>query len=47
MVCYQGLEGYVAPQLGVKKGSVKEVLSIPFQQTARYIKEYPEEKSYK
>ena len=31
MVCYQGLEGYVAPQLGVEKGSVKEVLSIPFQ----------------
>lgn len=46
MVCYQGLEGYVAPQLGVK-GSVKEVLSIPFQQTARYIKEYPEEVTLK
>ena len=43
IVCYQGLEGYVAPQLGVEKGSVKEMLSIPFQQTARYIKEYPEE----
>ena len=47
MVCYQGLEGYVAPQLGVEKGSVKEVLSIPFQQTARYIKEYPEEVTLK
>ena len=37
----------MAPQLGVEKGSVKEVLSIPFQQTARYIKEYPEEVTLK
>ncbi|MCD8363656.1 MAG: DUF6020 family protein [Lachnospiraceae bacterium] len=31
------------PSLGIQSGSVKEALSIPFQQTARYVKEYPEE----
>ena len=30
VVCYQGIEGCVAPKLGVEKGSVKEMLSIPF-----------------
>ena len=33
----------IATAVGVTPGSVKEVLSIPFQQTARYIQEYPEE----
>ena len=47
VVCYQGIEGCVAPKLGVEKGSVKEMLSIPFQQTARYIKEYPDEVTLK
>lgn len=29
------------PVLGVQPGSKREMLSIPFQQTARYVKEYP------
>lgn len=31
------------PWLGVQKGPAKEMLSIPFQQTARYMKYYPED----
>ena len=32
-----------ADMLGVADGSRKEMLSIPFQQTARYLKEYPDD----
>lgn len=32
-----------AALMGVEPGSKKEVLSVPFQQTARYLKEYPED----
>ncbi|MBE6146997.1 MAG: hypothetical protein E7168_01535 [Firmicutes bacterium] len=28
------------PKLGISEGSIREVLSIPFQQTARYVKEH-------
>lgn len=38
--CWSSL---VLPALGIPAGSVKEALSIPFQQTARYVKEYGEE----
>ena len=31
------------PSLGIEPGSVKEALSIPFQQTARYVNTYPDE----
>lgn len=31
------------PALGIEDASVKEALSIPFQQTARYVMTYPEE----
>lgn len=31
----------VIPMMGILPGSKGEILSIPFQQTARYIKEYP------
>ena len=31
------------PSLGISEGSIREVLSIPFQQTARYVKEHSEE----
>lgn len=31
------------PALGLKAGSEKEALSIPFQQTARYVNHFPEE----
>ena len=33
----------VLPYLEIPKGSVAEALSIPFQQTARYVREYPED----
>ncbi|MBR1413224.1 MAG: hypothetical protein IJ574_00955 [Bacilli bacterium] len=31
------------PHLKITDGSIREVLSIPFQQTARYVKTYPDE----
>ncbi len=31
------------PALGIKAGSVKEALSVPFQQTARYVNTFPDE----
>ena len=31
------------PVWGITPGSKGEMLSIPFQQTARYVKEYPED----
>lgn len=33
----------ILPANNVKEGSIREALSIPFQQTARYIREYPDE----
>ncbi len=33
----------VLPALNIPAGSVREALSVPFQQTARYLKEYPED----
>ena len=33
----------VLPLFNIQSGSVREVLSIPFQQTARYLKEYPDD----
>lgn len=33
----------VLPLNGVKEGSIREMLSIPFQQTARYVQEYADE----
>lgn len=35
-----GLSVVVYPALGVAPGSVREVLSIPFQQTARYVRDH-------
>lgn len=31
------------PALGISEGSIREVLSLPFQQTARYVKEHGDE----
>lgn len=31
----------IVPKLGIKKGSPAEMLSIPFQQTARLVRDYP------
>ena len=33
----------VYPAVGVEKDSMREMMSIPFQQTARYVKEFPDE----
>ena len=33
----------ILPAMSVKEGSRREMLSLPFQQTARYVKEYPSE----
>ncbi|MDE6851068.1 MAG: hypothetical protein K2J67_01075, partial [Lachnospiraceae bacterium] len=45
LVIYYFVESILAPSLGVKAGSKGEMLSIPFQQTARYLKEYPNDVS--
>ena len=42
-LCYSGLESFATNVLGVADGSIKEMLSIPFQQTARYLTEYPDD----
>lgn len=36
--CYQSL---LLPALGIPPSSVAEALSVPFQQTARYVRDYP------
>lgn len=41
--CYLGVEKGAAPALGVAPGSRCEMLSVPFQQTARYLREYPDD----
>lgn len=38
---YLLLNNVVAPALGVQPGPTKEILSLPFQQTARYLRDYP------
>ncbi|MBE6679116.1 MAG: hypothetical protein E7598_01190 [Ruminococcaceae bacterium] len=40
---YMGFNFLQYDVIGLTKGSVAEVLSIPFQQTARYVKEHPED----
>ena len=42
-VCFTIIDKPIASTFGVKEGPVKEIFSIPFQQTARYIQEYPNE----
>lgn len=43
VVCFQSYSGIFLPALGVQAGSKREMLSIPFQQTARYVSTYPDE----
>ncbi len=38
-----GYRGLLLPALDIPSGSVAEALSVPFQQTARYVREYPED----
>lgn len=39
VILYSGYNNYLLPYLKISQGSVREMLSIPFQQTARYVKE--------
>ena len=41
LLIHIGVNSFLLPGLGVKSGSPGEMLSIPFQQTARYVKYYP------
>lgn len=43
IVFYIGFNSLQYDVLNLKKGSIKEALSIPFQQTARFVKEHPED----
>lgn len=45
MLSYYGINNILGTSIGVATGSKKEMLSIPFQQTARYLKEYPDDVS--
>ena len=45
VICYYSFTNILLPYLKVTPGSIREVLSIPFQQTARYVKEYPDDVS--
>lgn len=40
---FEGYSHILLPMCNVQSGSIKEALSIPFQQTARYLKEYPQD----
>lgn len=43
IVIYMGYGKILLPSLGISDGSIREVLSIPFQQTARYVTNYDKE----
>lgn len=40
---YYSYNNVVLPHFKITNGSIREVLSVPFQQTARYVKEYKKE----
>lgn len=42
-MAYQVYSSVLLPALNIKKGSISEAFSIPFQQTARYFREWPED----
>ena len=43
MLLYYGMNAWVYPMLNVRKGSTREMLSLPFQQTARYLRDNPQD----
>lgn len=43
LVLTQTYSKVLIPALGISEGSIREVLSLPFQQTARYVKEHGDE----
>lgn len=40
---YLSFSGILLPAMGISPGSIREALSIPFQQTARYVTMHPDE----
>lgn len=40
---YHSYNNVILPHFKITNGSIREVLSVPFQQTARYVKEYKKE----
>jgi len=45
ILIYKGYTNILLPRLHITEGSIREMLSIPFQQTARYVKYYENELS--
>lgn len=45
IIIYKGYTNILLPNLHITKGSIREMLSVPFQQTARYFKKYEDELS--
>lgn len=43
VLVYELVNNALYPAIGIKEGSIKEALSIPFQQTANYVKYYGED----
>lgn len=43
LFCYFGYTKLLLPMFDIPEGSIREMLSIPFQQTARYVTKYEEE----
>lgn len=42
LICFMSYDKVLIPSLGISPTSIRETLSIPFQQTARLVKNYPE-----
>lgn len=42
LMIHFGYNNIYVPYVGIEDGSIREVLSIPFQQTARFVKEHPD-----
>ncbi len=47
LICIFSFNKILIPSLGISNGSIREMLSIPFQQTARYVKYYENDLSEK
>jgi hypothetical protein len=45
VVCYFAITSVMFPAFGISGGAIKEMLSVPFQQTARYVTYYAEDVS--
>lgn len=43
VVCYFGFNNVLLPHYKISPGSRREPMSVPFQQTARYVRDFPED----